>query len=86
MQAPPPANGAIYQAQTMRPLFEDRRARHIGDIITIHLVERNVAEKNTNAQTRRTSDLTTGVGLLVIAAYALVPLVAAAVVLRRRDA
>ena len=61
VQAPPPANGAIYQAQTMRPLFEDRRARHIGDIITIHLVERNVAEKNTNAQTSRTSDLTTGI-------------------------
>ena len=61
VQAPPPANGAIFQAATVRPLFEDRRARHIGDIITIRLVERNVAEKNTNAQTRRSSELTTGV-------------------------
>ena len=61
LQAPPPANGAIFQTTAMRPLFEDRRARHVGDIITINLVERNVAEKSTNAQTRRTSELTTGI-------------------------
>ena len=32
------ANGAIFQAVGSRPLFEDRRARHVGDTITINLV------------------------------------------------
>ncbi len=40
-----PANGAIYQAAAYRPLFEDRRARHIGDILTINIVERTSANK-----------------------------------------
>jgi len=40
-----PANGAIYQAAQYRPLFEDRRARHVGDILTINIVERTAAVK-----------------------------------------
>jgi flagellar L-ring protein FlgH len=39
------ANGAIYQAATYRPMFEDRRARHIGDIMTIRIVENTTANK-----------------------------------------
>jgi len=39
------ANGAIFQAAQYRPLFEDRRARHIGDILTINIVERTAAVK-----------------------------------------
>lgn len=42
---PPPANGAIYQASTYRPLFEDRKARHIGDVLTIAIVEKTAAGK-----------------------------------------
>lgn len=39
-RAQPPANGAIFQAGVNdRPLFEDRRARHVGDIVTITIVE-----------------------------------------------
>lgn len=35
-----PANGAIFQVGVNdRPLFEDRRARHVGDILTITIVE-----------------------------------------------
>lgn len=41
----PPANGAIYQAAAYRPLFEDRRARHIGDMLTINITERTSAVK-----------------------------------------
>ena len=40
-----PSNGAIYQAAAYRPLFEDRRARHIGDIMTINIVEKTAAVK-----------------------------------------
>ncbi len=40
-----PANGAIYQASQYRPLFEDRRARHIGDMLTINIIEKTAAVK-----------------------------------------
>jgi len=40
-----PTNGAIYQASQHRPLFEDRRARHIGDMLTIAIVENTSAVK-----------------------------------------
>ncbi len=56
-----PANGAIYQAGQARPLFEDRRARNVGDIITINLVERNTAQKSANASAARDSSLTGGI-------------------------
>jgi flagellar L-ring protein precursor FlgH len=38
-------NGAIYQAASYRPVFEDRRARHIGDLLTINIMERTSAVK-----------------------------------------
>jgi flagellar L-ring protein precursor FlgH len=40
-----PPNGAIYQAATFRPMFEDRRARHVGDLLTISIVEKTAAVK-----------------------------------------
>jgi flagellar L-ring protein precursor FlgH len=39
----PVANGAIYQAAFSRPLFEDRRARFVGDTITIKITESTTA-------------------------------------------
>lgn len=39
MPAPPPANGAIYQAGYETRWFEDIRARRVGDILTVNLVE-----------------------------------------------
>jgi flagellar L-ring protein precursor FlgH len=44
-EAPGAANGAIYQASSYRPMFEDRRARHIGDMLTINIIERTSAVK-----------------------------------------
>jgi flagellar L-ring protein FlgH len=41
-----PANGAIYQAQSFRPVFEDRRGRLVGDIINVVITERTTANKN----------------------------------------
>ena len=38
-------NGAIYQSSTYRPAFEDRRARHVGDTLTIAITERTNAVK-----------------------------------------
>lgn len=44
-EAPAASNGAIYQTTQYRPLFEDRRARQIGDTLTISIVERTAAVK-----------------------------------------
>ena len=40
-----PTNGAIYQAAAYRPMFEDRRARHIGDTLIISITEKTAAVK-----------------------------------------
>jgi flagellar L-ring protein precursor FlgH len=53
-------NGAIFQPGTGRSLFEDRRARHVGDIITINLVEKTSAQKNANTSAARSSSLSGG--------------------------
>lgn len=57
----PQASGAIFQAAATRPLFEDRRARHVGDLITINLVERNTARKAANTSAVRGSAVTGGI-------------------------
>jgi flagellar L-ring protein precursor FlgH len=44
-----PNNGAIYQAAAFRPVFEDRRARHVGDVLTLVITERTSANKATTA-------------------------------------
>lgn len=40
-----PSDGAIYNSGTFRPMFEDRRARHIGDILTVNITEKTSANK-----------------------------------------
>jgi len=43
----PPHNGAIFQAgRNEHPLFEDQRARNVGDILTINIVETTTANQN----------------------------------------
>jgi flagellar L-ring protein precursor FlgH len=42
---PAAGNGAIFQASQFRPMFEDRRARHIGDMLTINIIEKTSAVK-----------------------------------------
>lgn len=59
-----PTSGAIYRSGRGRSLYEDRRARHVGDTITINLVERTSAQKNANASADRSSSLNSGVALL----------------------
>jgi flagellar L-ring protein precursor FlgH len=41
-----PSEGAIYNNSSFRPMFEDRRARHIGDILTVSIVEKTSANKS----------------------------------------
>jgi len=45
-------NGAIFQAgHGERPLFEDRRARNVGDVLTINIVESTSASGKTSSGT-----------------------------------
>ncbi|MEP7206001.1 MAG: flagellar basal body L-ring protein FlgH [Casimicrobiaceae bacterium] len=46
---PPLANGAIFQTAAYRPLFEDRRARAVGDIITVSINEKLQASKQVSS-------------------------------------
>ncbi len=55
--------GSIFNSQS-RSLFEDRRARYVGDTITVNLVEKTAATKSSNASAERAS--TTDVGTPVI--------------------
>ncbi|MBR2513373.1 MAG: flagellar basal body L-ring protein FlgH [Halomonas sp.] len=51
---PPVANGSIYQVRRgYQPLFEDRRPRSIGDILTIVLDEEVSASKNAQSNANR---------------------------------
>ena len=54
---PAEPNGSIYQptAYGNYPLFEDRRPRNIGDIVTIVIQERTNAQKSVGTSTERTS-------------------------------
>ncbi|OGS90564.1 MAG: hypothetical protein A2Z95_00140 [Gallionellales bacterium GWA2_60_18] len=47
--AVPPADGAIFHAGVNeRPLFEDKRARNVGDILTINLAEKTSASRKSD--------------------------------------
>ena len=48
------ANGAIFQTASYNPLFEDRRARHVGDILTIVINENTVAGKKASSNGAKT--------------------------------
>lgn len=67
---PPPmpavvANGAIYQptAYGNYPLFEDRRPRNVGDIVTVIIQEKTNAAKNVQTSTDRKGSASLGMGL-----------------------
>lgn len=60
-QSAAPANGAIFQASAVRPLFEDRRPRYVGDTLTINLVENTSAKKNTGANASRNTNSEVGI-------------------------
>lgn len=51
-----PATGSLFQSAGYRPAFEDRRARALGDTVTIQIVENVTAsQKSTSTVNRNTS-------------------------------
>lgn len=53
----PPPNGAIYQAGSDRPLFENSTARRVGDLLTIRLAERTTAAKSATTSTSKKTEV-----------------------------
>lgn len=56
-QAPPADNGSIYQSGHEVRLFEDMKARRVGDVLTIMLQERTQASKSASTETTKSSDV-----------------------------
>ena len=59
---PPPipadqSNGSIYQAGRDVALFEDVKARRVGDLVTIRLVEQTDASKSSSTSTTKETDV-----------------------------
>jgi flagellar L-ring protein precursor FlgH len=50
-------DGAIYRATSTRPLFEDPRARFVGDTLTVKIVEKTTASKKTSESYERDGDV-----------------------------
>lgn len=48
-------NGTIYQANAIRPMFEDRHARNVGDELTITIGEVSAPTKKSSANTGKTT-------------------------------
>lgn len=55
------ADGSIYKQSNFRPLFEDRRARFVGDTLVILITEKTAANKKSGASAARTSAVTAAV-------------------------
>lgn len=56
-----PAHGSIYNVATSRPLFEDRRARLVGDTLTINITEKTAAAKKSDTKADRSHDTSLGI-------------------------
>ena len=58
------ANGSIFQAVSYRPLFEDHRARLVGDTLTVRIVEKVSATQKSTSSVDKTGTLSAGVTAL----------------------
>ena len=57
----PAPNGSIYQAGVSRTLFEDRRARYVGDTLTITITETTSASTASNTKASRSGSISASV-------------------------
>ena len=58
----PARDGSIYRTVDARPLFEDRRARFVGDTLTVNITERSNATKSVDESNERTGEVDVAVG------------------------
>jgi flagellar L-ring protein FlgH len=62
--APVQASGSIFAAAAYRPLFEDHRARLVGDTLTVNIVERVSATASSTSSVEKTGSLSGGITAL----------------------
>jgi flagellar L-ring protein precursor FlgH len=64
--APPPpvATGSIFNSVTYRPLFEDHRARLVGDTLTVQIVEKVSASAKSTSSVDKNGGLEAGITAL----------------------
>ncbi|WP_043006519.1 flagellar basal body L-ring protein FlgH [Comamonas testosteroni] len=53
--------GSLFNASRYRPMFEDQRARMVGDSVTVQIVERVSASQSTDSKVGRANELSTGI-------------------------
>jgi flagellar L-ring protein precursor FlgH len=61
---PVASNGSIYQPGQYRPLFEDHRARLVGDSLTVQIVEKVSASQTSTSSIDKSGNLSAGVTAL----------------------
>lgn len=62
--APAQSNGSIYQASQYRPLFEDHRARLVGDTITVQIMEKVSASQTSKSSIDKSGSVAAGISAL----------------------
>lgn len=55
---PPSSNGSLYQTGFGMTLFEDMRARHVGDVLTVIVAEKTDATKKASTSTKKDDAVT----------------------------
>ena len=63
-ELPLPSNGAIYQAGLYRPMFEDHRARLVGDTLVVQIVEKVSASQKSTSSIDKSGSLSAAVTAL----------------------
>lgn len=61
---PVATNGSIYQASQYRPLFEDHRARLVGDSLTVQIVEKVSASQKSTSSIDKSGKVSAGISAL----------------------
>ena len=59
-----PSSGSLFQTASYRPAFEDRRARQVGDTVTIQIIENVTASQKSSSTMNRNSSLDAGISAL----------------------
>ncbi|MBK7262920.1 MAG: flagellar basal body L-ring protein FlgH [Rubrivivax sp.] len=62
--AVPLATGSIFQAATYRPLFEDHRARLVGDTLTVQIVEKISASAKSTSSVDKSGSVDAGISAM----------------------
>ncbi len=60
-QVPAPTNGSVWHSNGFSNMFSDQRARNVGDILTVNIVEVSQASESASTATTRKSQTTAGI-------------------------